>query len=204
MHALGHVVLEHAVVGRVSLPLLGVGFTAQVLVTIFATPAHQKANAGLRLEVHHKIRVAGELGRSLSRGEGREFEASRQLNQHLLERPALPQRRHHGHTHRIHRTIELRNWPVQHAHHVMPLQVGGVRQHQVGKGHGLALKGVTHHQKGDHMLASLILAVEHLAHRHGVHRAVPGHVGHEDQQGVDAVGVTLGGVGDHVVHQAVR
>ena len=203
VHALGQVVLEHAVVGRVGLPLLGVGLAAQVLVAVFTAPAHQKANAGLRLEVHHKIRVAGELGCTFGRGEGWEFEAGRQLDQHLLERPALPQRRHHRHTHRIHRTIKLRDRPVQHAHHIMPLQVSGVRQHQVGKGHGLTLEGVTHHQEGDHMLASLILAVEHLTHRHGVHRAVPGHVGHEDQQGVDAVGVTLGGVGDHVVHQAV-
>ena len=48
-----------------------------------------------------------------------------------------------------------------------------------------------------------MLVVEHLAHFGGVHGGVPRHVRHEDQQGVDAVGVTTPGVGDDVVHQAV-
>ena len=46
------------------------------------------------------------------------------------------------------------------------------------------------------------LVVQHLAHLDGVHRRVPRHVGHEDQQRVDRVRVAAPGVGDDVVHHA--
>ena len=85
----------------------------------------------------------------------------------------------------------------------MPLEVGGVGQHQVGEGHSLALEGVANHQKRDQVLTLVVLAVQHLAHRHGVHGRVPGHVGHEDHQRVEAVGVALDRIGDDVVHHAV-
>ena len=48
------------------------------------------------------------------------------------------------------------------------------------------------------------LVGEHLAHLRRVHRRVPRHVGHEQEQRVDRVGVAAPGVGDDVVHQAVR
>ena len=50
----------------------------------------------------------------------------------------------------------------------------------------------------------VVLVVEHLAHLGGVHGRVPGHVGHEDHQRVDAVGIAAPGIGDDVVHQAVH
>ena len=99
VHALWHVVLEHAVVLFVGFPLLGVGFATQMLVAVFATPAHQKSNAGLGLEVDYKVRIAGEFTRAFGRGESRELQAPGQLNQHFLEGFALPQRFDHGHAH---------------------------------------------------------------------------------------------------------
>ena len=75
VHGLGHVVLKDAIVLRIRLPLLGIGLATQMLVAIFAAPAHQKTNAGLRLKVDDKIWVAGELATTLGCGEGRELEA---------------------------------------------------------------------------------------------------------------------------------
>ena len=119
VHGLRHVVLEHAVVLLVRFPLLGVGLAAQVFVAIFAAPAHQKANAGLGLKVHYKVGVAGEFAPAFGGGEGREFEATCQLDQHFLERPAFAQGLDHRNAHRVHRAIKLRDRAVQHAHHVV-------------------------------------------------------------------------------------
>ena len=58
-------------------------------------------------------------------------------------------------------------------------------------------------EEGDRVLAVVGAAVEHLAHRHRVHRRVPRHVGHEDHQRVQAVGIALDRGGDHVVHHSV-
>jgi hypothetical protein len=44
------------------------------------------------------------------------------------------------------------------------LQVAGVRQHQVGEGHGLGGEGVAHHQEGDLVVALPVLVGQHLAH----------------------------------------
>ncbi len=86
----------------------------------------------------------------------------------------------------------------------MAFQVGGIGQHQVGVGHHLRLEGVGDDQERDFVVTVFVLVVQHLAHLGGVHRRVPGHVGHEDQQRVDAVGIAAPGVGDGVVHQAVH
>ena len=86
----------------------------------------------------------------------------------------------------------------------MAFQVSGVRQDEVGEGRRLRLEGVAHHQEGDLVLAVLVPVVEHAPHFHRVHGRVPGHVGHEDEQGIDAVGIAAPGIGDDVVHQAVH
>ena len=203
MHGLGHVVLKHAIVLLVHLPLLGIGFAFEVALALFAAPAHQEANTGCGLKVDDEVGITLELAFTLGCGERGEFQARGDFDQHLLKRPAFAFGFDHRDAHRIHRAIVFRDRAIQHAHHVVTLKIGGVRQHQIGKGHGLALEGIAHHEEGDHVLALVILAVEHLAHRHRVHRAVPGHVGHEDHQRVDAVGIALHGVRDHVVHQAM-
>ena len=170
---------------------------------IFAAPAHQKTNAGCGLEIHDEIGIAFELSLALGCGEGGEFQARGDLDQHLLKRPAFAFGLDHGDTHRIDRAIVFRNRAIQHAHHIVALKIGRVGQHQISKGHGLALEGITHHEEGNHVLTLVVFAVEHLAHRHGVHRAVPSHIGHEDHQRVDAVRIAFDCIGDDVVHQPV-
>jgi len=70
------------------------------------------------------------------------------------------------------------------------------------------LERIADHQKRNDVFARLavraIFAVKHFSHSHRVHAAVPGHVGHENHQRVDAVRVALDGIGNDVVHQPVR
>ena len=86
----------------------------------------------------------------------------------------------------------------------MALEVSGIRQHQVGEGGHLRLESVADNQEGNFVFALFVAVIEHLAHLDGIHRRVPRHVGHEDQQGVDAVRIAAPGIGDHVVHHAVH
>ncbi len=51
--------------------------------------------------------------------------------------------------------------------------------------------------------AVFALVGQHAPHLARVHAGVPGHVGHEQHQRVDRVGVAAPGIGDHVVHQPV-
>jgi hypothetical protein len=74
-----------------------------------------------------------------------------------------PETRHHGNAHRIDRAVEFGNRPVEHRHHVVPLEIGGVRQDQVGEGRHLGMEGVADDEEGDLVFALLILVVQHLA-----------------------------------------
>ena len=66
------------------------------------------------------------------------------------------------------------------------------------------MKRIDHHQKWNPVLAGVVPAHQQLPHFGRVHRRVPRHVGHEQEQRVDGVRVLVRGVGDHHVHQAVR
>jgi len=97
VHGLGHVVLEHAVVLRIGFPLFGIGFAAQVLIAIFAAPAHQETDTRLRLKVDDEVRVARKFTPTLGCRESRKLQAPSQLDQHLLKRLALTHWRYHRH-----------------------------------------------------------------------------------------------------------
>jgi hypothetical protein len=92
----GHVVLEHAVVLGVHLPLLGVGLAAQVLGAVLAAPAHQEADAGLRLEVDDEVGVVLELARAalgvVKAGNFRREASSISTSWNGLQSPAAPPR----------------------------------------------------------------------------------------------------------------
>ena len=86
----------------------------------------------------------------------------------------------------------------------MSLKVSGVRQHQVSKRNGFRLKSIGNNNEGNLVLTVLVTIIEHLAHTGGIHARIPGHIGHEQHQGVDLVGVTPPGVGNSVLHHAVN
>ncbi len=123
----------------IHLPLARIGLALEKLLAPLAAPAGQKTDTGTGggLVVDHEIGIVAELAAAVLLDEGRQLEPGAQLDQHLLEGLALAARRHHRNTYRIDRTVKLGDRPIQHRHHIVPLQVGGVRQHQIGEGHGL-------------------------------------------------------------------
>ncbi len=86
----------------------------------------------------------------------------------------------------------------------MAFQISGVGQNQIGESGGFRLEGIADNDERDFVLAVGLLIHQHLAHFAGIHGGVPSHVGHEQQQGVDGIGITAPGVGNGVVHQAMR
>ena len=93
---------------------------------------------------------------------------------------------------------------VEQRNAVPALEVGGVGQHEVGVGDGLGEVGVGVDDLGDLVVAGGWVLVSEMRQRGGqVHRRVPAHVGHVQEQHIDGVGIAAGGVGDHHVHEAV-
>ncbi len=200
-HRLGQVILEKALVLDVALPLIGIGLTAQMGFAILTSPTGQETDPWSPLKVGDEVLVAAELGRAIFLGEGRELEPSGQLHHHILPRP--------------HVTIGLEDWvadgvtngvwlgdrAIEQGNGVVTLEVGGIRQDQVTKIHHFRMEGIDDHQEGDLVLSVLVLGLEHFLHIGRVHGGVPTHVGHEEDQRIDAIGILVHCVGDHHVHQ---
>ena len=203
---LRQLVMEHAVVLRVHLPLPRVRLALEELLATLAAPAGQEADTRARrgLEVDDEVRVVAELAGAGLGDEGGQPEARTQFDQHVLERFAVTLGRHDRDAHRVARPVELGDRPVEHRQRVVALEVGRVRQYQVGERDRLRLERVGNDDERDLVLAVVVLVDEHLAHLDRVHRRVPRHVGHEQQQRVDLVRVAAPRVGDDVVHQAVH
>ena len=209
-----HLVLEDAIICGVHLPLFRVRLAAHRLLPVCAAPAGEKADPGARLGLvaDDEIRVIDVLARAAGVDERGQLQAARKLDQDLLERLAFPGGRQHRHAHRVHGAVELGDRPVEHRHDVVALEVGGVRQNQVGERGHLGMECVAHHQKRNLVFAPSFplgfppahAVVEHLAHLDRVHGRVPCHVGHEDHQRVEGIRVSAPRVGDHVVHESVN
>ena len=199
-------VMVVTVVLFIHLPLVRVRFALHELLATLAAPAGEETNAGagFHLIVDNEILVVAETTRAIGVRKCRQLEARGQLDQHLLERFALAGRRNHRNTDGIHRSVEFGDRPVEHRHDIVPLQVGRVRQHQVGIRHHFRLKGIADNDERDPIFAVLIFVVEHLAHLDRVHGRVPRHVRHEDHERVELVRVTAPGIGDDVVHEPVN
>ena len=99
--------------------------------------------------------------------------------------------------------VGLGDRAVEEAQGVVPLEVGGVGEHEVGVGGDLGGVGVGDDDLRDEVLAGGVGGGEHLHGLGGVHRRVPGHVGHVEEEHLDRVGVGGHGVGDDHVHHAV-
>ena len=202
-HPLRQFVVKETAVVDVFLPLSRVRRAAQRLFAVLAAPAGQKADAGGLLEAHDEVAVIAVFGAAVVVGERREFQAPGQFHHHLLPRPRVAVGCEHRRADGIAHRVGFGNRAVEQRDGVVTLQVGRVRQHQVGEAHHLRVKGVNDDQKRYPVFAAGVLRLQHLAHARGVHRRVPGHVGHEHHQRVHRVGVAVDGVGDDHVHQAV-
>ena len=101
--------LEHAIVLGVHLPLPRIGFALHELLAALAAPAGEEADArtGLGLVVDDEIGVVAVLAAAVGVDESGKLQAAGELDQHFLERLARTRRRQHRHAHRVHRTVEF-------------------------------------------------------------------------------------------------
>ena len=200
----GPVMREEALRTDVGLPLLRIRFAAKRLFAILATEAREEADARRTFVVDDEVGVASEFARPVGFDERRELEPRRQLDQHVLPRPHIAVERQHRVADRIRCRVRLADRAVEKTDRVVALKVGRVRQHQISEAHRLAVKRVSDDQEGNLVIACLIPGAQHLLRARRIHRTVPRHVGHEQDQRVDGVRVALDGVLDHRVHHAVR
>ncbi len=202
-HVLRPAMHEETLVLDVALPLLRIGLAAQGFVAVLAAPSGKKPDARYFLVVDDEILVVGELARAVGVGERGKLEPGRQLDQNFLPRPDVAIRIDDGLPDRVRRCVGLGDRPVEQRDRVVALEVRRIRQDQVGEAHRLRVERIDDDQKRDDVLSALVLLRQHFADPARVHRRIPCHVGHEQQQRVNSVRIAFDGVGDHHVHQAV-
>ena len=188
----------------VGLPLIGVRLTTQRFVAVFAAKAAEKANARCALVVHDEVGIARELALAFGVDEGRKFESCCQLNQHVLPGSHIAIQRQNRMANRISRSVRLADGAVEKTDRVVALEIRCVGQHQVGKAHHLGIKSVGDNEKWNLVIARFVHGLQHVLRFGGVHRAVPRHVRHEQNQRVDFVWIAFNCVLDHGMHHAVR
>ena len=204
--AIRPMVREERLVLDVLFPLFRIRLALERLFAILATPASQKADAGRTLVIDDEIRVVLELARTVGVGKRREFQTRGHFHQHFLPWPHVAVEFQQRVANRVGRCIRFRDRTIQQRNRVVTLQIRGIRQHQIGKVDHLGVERVYHHQKRDLVLTRLfrVFFAQHVLHVFGVHGRVPRHVRHEQHQRIDGIGIMVGGVGNHHVHQAMR
>ena len=163
--------MKIAVVFFVHFPLVRVRLAFHGFFTCLAAPTGEKTDPGTGrgFKLGDEIGVVTIFALARIVHERRQFQTRAQLDEYILKRFALTCRRQNRHAHRIHRAVKLRNWPIQHRHHIMTLQVSRVRQDQIRKRGRLRLEGIANDNKGNFVLAIFVLIDQHLAHFAGVH-----------------------------------
>ena len=179
-----------------ALELIGIGRAAAELVALGAAPAGQGADARTALVIDDDSR---DSRRDRAAGPsdvkpGRPSRAPRSISTSGTAARRDPA--HHRLADRIGRPVGIADWPVEQRDAVPALQIGGVRQHQIGIGHHLGEVGIGVDDARDLVGAALGILVGQHGHGVGrVHGRVPGHVGHVEEQGVDRIGIARPGVG---------
>jgi hypothetical protein len=102
---------------------------------------------------------------------------------------------------RVGRGVGLGDRAVEEADAVVPFEIGRVGQDEVGIGRHLGGVGVGVDDARDAVGAGFVAVREHLHDGGGVHRRVPRHVGHVEEERVDGVRVARMGVRDHHVEE---
>ncbi|KUP94251.1 hypothetical protein TRIHO_08640 [Tritonibacter horizontis] len=198
----GDVFDEKAAVVDIPLELVRIGVPPPGGRAVAAKPC-QRADAWLALVVDDVIGVVLVFRAAVCVGEAGQLHAVGKIDQHRLKPAHVAIRRHHRPADRIRRAVRLADRAIQQRDAVVPLQIGGVGQDQVGIGDHFGGIGVGVDEMRDHVVAVLVGVGQHLHHAAGVHRGIPRHVGHIEEQRVDLVGIAGMGVGDHHMHQPV-
>ena len=176
-------------------PLLGIRLALERLVAVLAAPAGEKADAGRTLVVDDEIldsplnlRVPSALVKAGN------FRRDASSTMHFLPRPHVAVELDQRIADRVGRRIRLGNRAIEQRDGVVALEIGGVRQDQVGEVDHLGMEGVDHHQERNLVLAgsSGVFRAQHVLDIRRVHGRVPRHVGHEQDQRVERIGIVVG------------
>ncbi len=155
-HVLRPSVREERLVLDVLFPLLRIRRAAQRRLTVRPAPAREEADAREFLVVDDEVAVVGELARAVVARERGKFQPRGELDEHVLPRPHVAIRRENRMADRIGRGVGLGDRPVEQRDRVVALEIGGVRQHQVGELHGFGLERVDDHEERNRVLAAAI------------------------------------------------
>ena len=140
-------------------------------------------------------------------GERRKVQSAGKIDQHFLPRTNIAIERDDRMTNRIGDGINFGDRPVEQRDCIVALKVSRVRQYQIGKLNGFRFERIGDDEKRYFVFArvrsSRMLFTQHVLHTGRIHRRVPRHVCHEQNQGIDRIRIGVDGVGDHHVHGAV-
>ena len=192
--AVGDVAVDLPAIGRA--PAFGQAGLAQ-------PPPGQRADTGPALVVGDVVGVVGIGLIAVLIDERGQPQPGAQIAQHRLEAPHFAVGLHHRPADRIGGQIGFADRTVEQRDAVVPLQIGRVRQDQVGIGHHFRRIGIRIDDPRDHVVSVGIRVGEHGHGLGRVHRRIPRHVGHVEHQRVDPVGIARMGIGDDHVHQPV-
>ena len=203
LHRIGPVMRKEGLALDIGLPLLRIGLAHQRFVTLLTAPARQKADAGRTLVAQDEVAVIVETRHPGCIGEGRKGQTPGQLDQHILPGPDITVRLDQRMADGVGCGIGLGDRTIEHRDRIEALEIGGVGQHQIAIADHLGVEGIRHDDEGNFEIAGLVAGSQHRLRAGGIHRGVPGHVGHEQHQRVDRIGIGLEGIADDHVHQAM-
>ncbi len=169
-----------------------------------AAPAGEQADAGLALVADDVVGVVAIARLAGSGDEARQSQARAEVDQHVLKRPHVAIGLHHRLADGVARPFGAADRPVEQRDAIPALEIGRVGQHQIGVGDHLRVEGVGVDDARNLVVAARRLVAEHAGRLGGVHRRVPAHIRHVEEERVDRVGIAGPGVADHHVHQAVQ
>ena len=186
----------------VAFQLFRIGLAGAFHGAVDAPPAGEAADTGDPLMVDQIVGVAtGIARRPVVPNQPGKAEPGADVDQHVLEGSNVPVGLHHRVADRIGRAVGARDRPVEQRDTVPALEIGGVRQHQVGIGDHLGGVGIGADDVRNAIAAGVVPIGQHVHGLSGVHRRVPAHVRHVDEQRVDRIGVAAPGIGgNHVQH----
>ncbi len=169
-----------------------------------AAPPGEQADAGLPLVADDVVGVVAIARLAAAGDEPRQSQPRAEIDQHVLKRPHVAIGLQHRLADGVGRPFGPADRPVEQRDAIPALEISRVRQHQIGVGDHLRIEGVGVDDARNLIIAARRLVGEHAGRVGGVHRRVPAHIRHVEEERVDRVGIAGPRVADHHVHEAVQ
>ena len=204
LHVVRQFVKPVAAIVDIGLELIGIdGPPALGLAVLAAKPCERPKTRGAFM-VHDVVGIAaGITRRAIGPCHAGKAEPGAQVQQDGLKGPHIAVRFDHGLADGIGGAIGFGNRPVEHRNAVPALEIGCIRQDEIGVVHHLGIIGIGIDDARDDIFAIVAFGGERLQRVRHIHGRVPAHVGHVHEEKIDSVGIALGRVVDHHVHEAV-